>query len=317
MAEDATTPNVTPTGGRTAAEYRAIADSLRARVDLFGKALASLATLGTTAVGLSRISDLYPTSDELLVYITCAALAAAAGAAIWVAVRLMKVGRPVFMTADPGDSGAEVDSSERKEVQPVFEQAARRFGYSSLVGLQERERSLRHAAAHATDKDERTRRTGLADEVKTEIEQALARAQVIVIRRRATRAVSDRGAWGLYAVVIIGLVVFALGADKASSEREDKVATAKACGEARKAGATASELGRTGVCEGKGETAAEKPKPPSAAQARVAIAKQLSDALEYCAGLAKQPGNQQSDPLEDGDCDPVRVAIVAMNRSSR
>lgn len=317
MVEDAAAPDVTPSGGRTAAEYQVFADSLRARVDLFGKALASLATLGTTAVGLNRISDLYPTDDAALVYITCAALAAAAGAAIWVAVRLMKVGRPVFMSAELGESDKELDSGELHEVQPVFEQAARRFGYSSLVALQERERSLRNAAAHAIDKEERTRRTGLADEVKTEIEQALARAQVIVIRRRATRAVSDPGAWGLYAVVIIGLVVFALGADKASSQREDKVATAKACGEARKAGASGSELSRTDFCEGTAETPAEKPKPPSAAQARVAISRQLANALEYCARLGKQPGSQESDPLEDSDCDPVRVAMVAMNRSSK
>ena len=57
MAEETAAPL---SGGRTATEFRDIADALRSRVDLFGKTLAAVATLGTTAVGLSRIQDLFP-----------------------------------------------------------------------------------------------------------------------------------------------------------------------------------------------------------------------------------------------------------------
>ena len=38
-------------------DYDALADKLRARVDLFGKAIAGLATVGTGAVGLATVSD--------------------------------------------------------------------------------------------------------------------------------------------------------------------------------------------------------------------------------------------------------------------
>ena len=120
-------------------------------------------------------------------------------------------------------------------VETARDAAAKRFGYTSLLGLRGRERSLREAASHTIDEDERTRRTALADDVKSEIEQAFARGQVVVVRRRATNAVTDGVAWFLYAIVIAGLVFFAIGTDKVSSAREDPIATAKACGEARNA----------------------------------------------------------------------------------
>lgn len=56
MATDA--PN--HSGPRTASNYRDIADALRSRVDLFGKTLAGLATVGTGAVGLAKLGDLFP-----------------------------------------------------------------------------------------------------------------------------------------------------------------------------------------------------------------------------------------------------------------
>jgi hypothetical protein len=54
-------------------------------------------------------------------------------------------------------------------------------------------------------------------------------------------------------------LAFAVCTDKVSSDRKDLIADAKACGEARTAGATAKELGRTnGICD------AEAKKPEAA-----------------------------------------------------
>jgi hypothetical protein len=302
--------DTTPSGGRPARELREIADTLRNRVDLFGKALAGIATLGATALGLKEKSDLFPAEGDwewLWVVASCLGLAVAALAAIGVAVRLMKVAGPVFMRADLED----LDGKERKVAQPIFEAAAKRFGYTSLVGLQERERSLRNAASRTSDKDERARRTALADEVKTEIEQALARGQVAVIRKRSTRAVSDRGAWLLYIAAILGLIIFAAGTDKVSSDRKDLIATAKACGEARTAGATPGELGRTNkACDGQGE---EKPESSSAAEARAQLTAKLAATLEACTALVQKEGDPKSGPLKNEDCDSVREAVSGMD----
>lgn len=306
MAADKTT---TPSG-RTVTELHELADSLRSRVDLFGKTLAAVATLGTTAVGLNKIGDLFPAASDKWWVIAgaCLGLAISALAAIEVAVRLMRVGRPIFMRADL----ARVDDlspRERKAVEPVFEAAANRFGYTSLVGLQERERSLRNAASRATDEDERARRTALADDVKTEIDQALARGLVVAVRRRSADAVSRPWAWVMYGLVIVGLIVFALGADNVSSDRRDKIADAKACGEARKAAATPAELERTKICDtGAAKNAEEKPKPPSVAEARAQLATQLAKTQEACAALVQKPGDTSSGPLTSEDCNAVREA---------
>jgi hypothetical protein len=248
-----TTP---PSGGLTASEYRNIADNLRNRVDLFGKTLAAVATLGTTAVGLNRIGDLFPAEgNEGWVWGACIGLLVAGLAAIGVAIRLMLVGRPVIMQPDL-ERNPELDSREQKSVKPIFDAAAKRFGYESLIGLAERERSLRKAASRTTDPEERARRTDLADEVKTEIEQALASAQVAIVRRRSTKAVHAFVPWCLYFAAGVGLIVFAVGTDKIASDRKDPIAGAKACGEARKAGATAKELEDTD-CEGTASTPAD------------------------------------------------------------
>ena len=239
-----------PSGGRTASEFRDIADAIRSRTDLFGKTLGAIAALGATAVGLERIGDLFPadgTWEWVAVAGACVGLAVAALAAVAIAVRLMNVARPVFMDADLSRS-PDVTSAEQEAVKPVYEASARRFGYTSLVGLQERERILREAGSWSSDKDERARRMALADEVKAEIEQALARGQVVVVRRRSTKAVTAKWAWLFYFLVIVGLTSFAAGTDWVSSDRLS-VADAKACAEARKAKATPNELGRTGGCD--------------------------------------------------------------------
>jgi hypothetical protein len=298
-------------GERTAAEYRDVSDKLRARVDLFGKTLAAIATLGTTAVGLDKIGDLFPADDDGgLVALGCVALVLAALAAIGVAVRLMRVARPAFIHPDLTKS-SDLDENEKRLVRPVFEVAANRFGYTSLPGLQERERSLRDAAGHASDKDERARRTALADEVGAAIEQALAQAQVVTVRQRATDAIGG-GSWALYVVVLAGLIGFALCADKVSSDRTDSIAQAKACGEARKAGATAKELGNTNdICEastGGGGSSAT----PTAADARAQVAAKLVESAELCASLQKGAGKAADRPLTSAECQPARNAAAIL-----
>ena len=293
-AEDATPAEGTtpPTGGRTAGELRALADALRKRTDLFGKTLAAIATIGTGAIAFKNINDLFPAEgwvERVWVVLACLGLAAAALAAIGVAVRLMSVSRPVFIGVDLGRD-TDLSQGEKNEVRPVFEDAAEQFGYTSLIGLQERERSLRSAASRANDKDERARRTALADEVKTEIEQAKARAQVVVVRRRSTDAVTGDVAWLLYIAVIVGLIMFVLGADHVSSSRFT-VANAKACGDARTADATGQELGDTGVCQAVGKKVEVKPtpEPPSAAEAHAQLTEKLAATLAACAALIKKP----------------------------
>jgi hypothetical protein len=135
----------------------------------------------------------------------------------------------------------------------------------------------------------------------------------VVIRRRATNAVSGNS-WRYYVAVLAGLILFALSTDVVASDRSDKVAQAKACGDARKAGATNTELGRTnGVCEGAAEKPAATPAPPSADEARAEVAAKLLAALQACTALVEQQGDPKSGPLTSEQCDPVRRALSGID----
>jgi hypothetical protein len=309
-----TTAVASVTGGRTADELRGVADALRSRVDLFGKALATIATLGTTAVGLNKIGDLFPTAGhDRWALAACLALGAAALAAIWVGVRLMMVAGPAFISPDPSDKD-DVDSGERKdEVEPILKVAASRYGHSSITGLLERERAVRAVASLTADAEERARLTTLADEIKTEIEQALARAQVAVVRRRAKNAVSDWLSWALYIAVIAGLLVFAVGTDKISSDRVT-IADAKACADARKAGATPTELGNTDTCDPLAAKTASQGESLSAAEARAQLSVKVAAAVQACVALASERGQRAGKPLTDEACKPLRATLVALNQ---
>jgi hypothetical protein len=120
-------------------------------------------------------------------------------------------------------------------------------------------------------------------------------------------------AWFLYAVVIAGLLLFAIGADKVSSDRKEQTAAqAKACADARKAGATAAEMGRTKSCDKTAAAAPAKPEQPSAAGARAQLIAKLASALEACTALVGTDSSGQSGPLTDADCKPLLDAISAM-----
>jgi len=301
----ADTTVTTPSSGLSAAEHRTKADELRKRVDLFGKTLASVATLGTTAVGLSQIRDLLPTEDLgiLWLFLACTTLIGAALAAVFVAVRLMNVAGSVVMATDPQRQVCEKEltTEECQAVTPIYEQAAQQFGYTSLNGLELRERALRRAARHALADEERARRITLADEVKTEIEIALARGQVIVVRRRARDAVSDGYAFFLYTTFVACLIAFALTTDAVTSPRATP-ADAKACAEAREAGATPVELGRTHLCDETEPDGGASTVP--AAKARAQVVEKLSAALTTCAAVTGPGG------LGESSCEPVRAALA-------
>lgn len=303
-------PSVTASGGRTAADYRDVADKLRSRVDVYGKTLAGLATVGTGAVGLAKLSDLYPEdadpSPPGIVIAVLGLLFAAAGA-ITIAVMLMKAGDAAVVEVDPSDG--ELSREERGTISPIFTATARRFGFSSLPALAEKESSLRRSVTRLPAGEARTDREARADELRVEIALALARGQVAVVRKRATKAVSGTVAKCCYAAVALGLVAFALAADWSSQDRGDRIATAKACAEARKAGATKDDLKKTKCANPGAASTADSPSPE---ELRTGLALRLTRLLTLCEkdAASKQTSPWGSEMFGPDDCDLLRDAIT-------
>ncbi|MFB6722887.1 hypothetical protein ACFCV3_22100 [Kribbella sp. NPDC056345] len=303
---------------RTAADYGKVADSLRNRVDLFGKTLAGFATIATGAVGLTTLSNLVPedaTPHWLRIGLAVAGLLLAAFGAITLAVLLMKAGDAAVVEVEK----LGLTEDEKRLIDPIFTEAARRFGLSSLGALDEKEISLRRSAARMPVGDTRKFREERALEIRTQVELALARSQVAVVRRRASSAVSGTLAKCCYAFVAVGLVVFALAADASSQNRSDQIATAKACAEARKAGATVADGLDVSGCLAVAPTPAEAPAKPSSQELRADIVLRLGELLTVCEkGSVSNPETAAgSVKFGPGDCQAIKDALTAILQGSQ
>ena len=233
-------------------------------------------------------------------------LLAAAVAAVFAATSLMKVSVPVVLDTD--DTIHELENEDdREDAQRIYSIVAQQHGLSSLQGLEQREQALRAAATRSLDPDEGKRRTASADELRVVVDRALSRARWAVVRRRAARASAGPMAIFRYCVVALGLLAFAFLSDVATAHTTDNVATAKACGEARKAGAEGSDFDRT-PCQ---KIPATPPKPvaakPTVEEARASVASALIASLNECMKPAGDDSGATSPPRPtEAEC----VAII-------
>jgi hypothetical protein len=297
-------------GGKGTEDVRDLADQLRGRVDIFGKALGGVATVGVTAVGLAKIGDLFPVEGQWWWFgLAIAGFVSGAVAVVWIVTRLTKVSRPIYVRTDLDAMRAarEIDDDEHGLITPLFTETARLAGYKNLETYEERERALRRVSRWTGDSEVCQARAKLAEEIRQAVEHTRVRALLILVRRRATEAMTGFRSWVAYLLFIAGLVVFALGTDKITSEREDGIAIAKSCGEAREAGATAEELEGT-ACSG--ESADEDQPEQTGGQVRLSLAESALAALQTC-GSAVTSGI-----LGSADCAPLRRAAEELLRST-
>lgn len=296
-------------------DYDALAESLRSRVDLLGKALAGLATIGTTAVSLTTVNDLAPTAGDGRWGASIAAmlfLLLAGASAVGVAVQLMRVNQPVVLDVDP--SAQSYGAAADHDVERIYRNVAEQAGYTTLAGLQGQVRALRVAARNASSEDERARRTALAGEGQAVIDEALARARWAVVRRQAAKAAGGPLSSMLYLGVLLGLLGFAYCADAATDPEKDNIAAAKSCAEARSAGAVDDDLDRT-VCAAPTSPATESPSDaatPTDEQNRAKLSKALTEVLTQCADLVPTQAAAGGPALSRADCAAIAALAAAI-----
>jgi hypothetical protein len=311
------------------ADFDKLSDQLRSRVDLFGKALAGLATVGTTAVSLTTVNNLAPGTMESWSAPWGYALAAlgflllGGGCAIGVAVRLMRVNQPVVLDTDPSSS-LDYGSAANGDVQQIYKEVAEQNGFTTLSGLQSQVRALRATAGDALSDAERARRLELAARGQVEVDRAIARARWSVVRREASRASGGRLAICMYLGVLIGLLGFAFCSDMATDPEDDDIKVAQSCAQARSAGAVDADLEgsacQTPTATGTPSDDESKDAPPGeesdkdraiarhAALARVAH--QLQGVVAACNDLARTETETDSPrPLDGSDCEGLEAAL--------
>ena len=305
MAESAekATPSKEPAAADPVAAYRETGERIRARVDRNAKLLGSLGTIAVTAVGLAKISDLFPLSSTTAARIwfglAVFGFVLAVAAVLYVATRLSKVGEPIVMRSDLDEVSAEnkLSRKERERVASSFERTANLNRVDSLAAYEAAQHRLRRIARRTDDPAAKAELEADAAAIATDLSVTFAGAWVDLLRRRAARAVRGAGAWVAYAGFVAGFLLFALGTDyvqrrsrrSSGADREVRQSAQGGCG-----CHAAVDLLR--ACAGGGAPA------PKAPEVRATIASSLLKALQACTEAVA------AGTLPASACDGLRTA---------
>jgi hypothetical protein len=221
--------------------YLDTANSIRSRVDFFGKALGAVGTTLVTAAGVSRLDSLFPlppgSHGELLVVGAIVSFVVGVVIVLVIAVRLTGVAGPISLQADLDylvESG-EIDDSEKGLAEEVYGRTAALNHASTLLAYEARGLAFQRIASWIDDADVRRICLARAAEISQDVRVTLARASVVIVRRRSTRAVGSFEASGLYLAFLGAIVGFALTTGSLVSEQTTQITIAKSCADLRAA----------------------------------------------------------------------------------
>jgi hypothetical protein len=240
--------------------FREVADKIRSRADLTAKGLGTVGTTILTALGISQVGDVFPARpDEWQWWVSTGfviiGFVGMATVLAFFTLRLWRLNQPIFLASDvnwmpdlkePKQTAPVVDSeaaaslnqikTERRRVQDLYREVAALNLAPTLLAYEARgDRFDRIASRRGEDAE------GLRDQaslIKAEVLATQTRALAVLVRDRAARALTGNSARMAYATFVAGVILFATGADWLDSGQTDKIAQAKNCGDASKAGAT-------------------------------------------------------------------------------
>lgn len=285
------------------APLRAAITSIRARADLTAKAFASLATTAVTAVGIVKFGDVFPLPNNGWAYVAVLFVIAAflgMGAAIaFFTSRLWRVAEPIVTRSDPALMADDLrDDKERSIVDAIYGEIAAMNSAPTLAVLEARGQRLARIADRlgAAGADA----TKGARDIEAGVQAAFARASLLIARHRASAAVTSASSLWMYLVFVVSFVAFGMASDYLESERSDRIAVVKACGEAETANKGA-EL--PPICP---SSSADSPPSPAPNPPRE-VTKTIRTLATRLARCTRAEGN-----LAATTCAPVRRALEAM-----
>jgi len=283
-----------------AQRFRDGAEAIRQRTDLTAKTFGGLATTAVSALGIAKFADVFPMPPGEWPW----TIGLIGGFVLMLAVvglftaRLWKVSEPIILRSSakamlrkPG--GELRDDDEEKIVEDIYNEVAELNRAPSLRAYEARA----HRLLRIADRSDDQRAAKLGARASTIIGDILAtesRALMIIVRRRATHAVGDKKAMVAYALFIVGIAGFGVSANRLDSERTGSVNIAKACADARTAGAAKLPA----ICGSPSTPAASTP-----AAERAQAIKDLGAALGRCE--ATLPKGTSPDP-----CAPLQRAFT-------
>ena len=225
-----------------AESYRKALEGLRTRTDTTAKALAGLGTAGLTAIGIEKVTDVfpYPDGNGLLVGVALVAFLALVVVVVVFTVRLARASAPLKTSSDP--ERMTEDAEERMLLEGVYDGTAELNGAKSLLDYENRAHEMGDSADRTNDEPERKRLQEQAARIRAEVRATQASGAYEIISGRLTRAVSDDKTKVLGLTFVAALLAFGLSVDRLDSERTAEAAAFKGCADSIEAKVPASAL---------------------------------------------------------------------------
>jgi hypothetical protein len=285
-----------------AQRFRESSDRIRERTDLAAKSLGGLALTGLTAIGIAKITDVFPLPPDTwmwLIPLFGGFLLMAFAVAIFM-YRLWNVAQKIVLRPDPEQMTDVTDKGQKAELRKIYSEFAELNDVPSLRAYVARAHRWQRIA------DSLTPNAALAQTLRDRAQLALAevlatetRAGMILARRRASEAIKGPWAIGAYVGFLVGVLAFGIGADRIDSERSQRVTVAQACATAKTAGANSLP----DICGTSTETPSTMATTPGeiADQGTVDVA----TSLQKCLAAARKT------QMPASTCEPLRAALMA------
>jgi hypothetical protein len=280
--------------------FRDSSDGIRQRADLTAKALGGVGTTVLAAIGIVKLGDLWPFPSGgaiwafFLMPFSFLVMALVLG---FFTFRLWRLNQPIVLYADV-ELMDDLRGGEKRRVKEIYDREARLNRASSLAAYVARSYQLERIADRSDDATAKRLREAAAG-IANDVLATEAKAQLVVIRERASRAVGDIGALLGYSAFVLAVLVFAVSAAELAYVHAGQISNAKSCADAQKAGA--SQL--PNICS---EYVVQSVPTTSPSEEVDGAIKTLSDSLDRCRREAQRSGTNIS------QCQPIVEAIRAL-----
>jgi hypothetical protein len=215
-----------------AQSYRDSLESLRTRTDTAAKALAALGTAGLTAVGIQKVTDVFPYPDGGAPFVVLGFVGFLTMVVVIVCftVRLYTASEALNTSSDPDRMTRNV--KERAQIRTIYNRMALLNDHPTLLRYERSAQDMQSLADAETDNAKRRDLGDLAARMRAEIRATQASAAHAVISARLRRTLSDVKTKTLGVVFIGALLTFGLAVNWLDSERTAQAAALKGCADA-------------------------------------------------------------------------------------
>lgn len=283
--------------------FRAVADKIRTRTDATAKGLAAVGTAAVTAIGYTKLADVFPYGGPCwAVVILPLGVIAMVAAVVYLVLAFEGVSKTIATNSDKQGTRDlnSLDAEDQKEIAKAYDQTARLNDVPSLRAYEAKAHRFERIADTLNPASAAVRINDLrahADQIRAEVLATQDRAAVFILRRRAKSALFGGPTVFWLVIFVIGWYGTALAADAMEGERSGEIGVVKSCAEAREAN---PEAKLPGIC---GDAPAEEE--TSAADDAEAAVGTLGVALVECRTKARKAGEDLA------TCSSLRRALDA------